>query len=122
VDAAIYRQSTTPVVVPAQYGIDFDSLEPDWGVAPGSGDLYVSPTVSSITTRKLAIVGDPTLAQCEAATDIDINLEPAETVVDQQVCVQSSNGRWAYVRIADIDRDAETMSFDIVVWKLDTDP
>jgi hypothetical protein len=122
VDPPIYRQSAAAVAVPAQYWIDLDSSAPDWDVKPGGGDIYVSPSVSSITTKKLAIVRDPTFAKCEAATDVDINLEPAETVVGQQVCILTSNGRWAYVRIADIDADAETMSFDIVVWKLPTDP
>jgi hypothetical protein len=116
----VYRQSEAAVPVPAQYGIDLDSSAPDWDVKPGSGDIYVSPFVSSITTRKLAIVRDPTLAKCQSATDIDINLEPAETVIGQQVCIQTSNDRWAYVRIAAIDE--ETMSFDITVWKLPTDP
>jgi hypothetical protein len=118
----VYRQSEAAVPVPAQYGIDLDSSAPNWDVKPGSGDIYVSPFVSSITTRKPAIVRDPTLAKCKAATDVDINLEPAETVVGQQVCIQTSNSRWAYVRIAAIDEDAETMSFDITVWKLPTDP
>jgi hypothetical protein len=116
----VYRQSEAAVPVPAQYGIDLDSSAPDWDVKPGSGDIYVSPFVSSITTRKLAIVRDPTLAKCQSATDIDINLEPAETVIGQQVCIHTSNDRWAYVRIAAIDE--ETMSFDITVWKLPTDP
>lgn len=118
----VYRQSQAAVPVPAQYGIDLDSSAPNWDVKPGSGDIYVSPFVSSITTRKLAIVRDPTLAKCQAETDVDINLEPAETVVGQQVCIQTSNDRWAYVRIAAIDEDAKTMSFDITVWKLPTDP
>jgi hypothetical protein len=116
----VYRRSEAAVAVPVQYGIDLDSSAPDWDVKPGSGDIYVSPFASSITTRRLAIVRDPTLAKCQAATDIEINLEPAETVVGQQVCIQTSNDRWSYVRIAAIDQEA--MSFDITVWKLPTDP
>jgi hypothetical protein len=72
----------------------------------------------------LAIVGaPPTIEDCEAQTVRQGgSLEASQTVVGEQMCVRSGEGRWAYVRIAAIDTEAETMSFDIVVWKLQSDP
>jgi hypothetical protein len=36
--------------------------------------------------------------------------------------VRSNEGRWAYVRIADIDPENRRISFDVTVWKISTDP
>lgn len=49
-------------------------------------------------------------------------LPGAQTVVGQHLCVRSNEGRWAYVHIAAIDTENDTVSFDITVWKLTTDP
>lgn len=73
--------------------------------------------------EKLAIVKDsPTLQDCEAQTVLQTFLTSGQTVVGQKPCVQTSDGRWAYVQLTAIDRSARTMSFKIVVWKLPTDP
>lgn len=123
--AEIFRQTgASPVVVRERFGIDLDSQASNWGVSPTApSDLHVSIAAQSVGGKKLAIVKDsPTLQDCEAQTVLQTFLTPGQTVVGQKLCVQTSDGRWAYVQIAAIDRSAHTMSFRIVVWKLPTDP
>ena len=114
-----------PVVVASC--IDLDSQEPDWGVGSRSHkDLCASfgaNGAARILATRLAVVDDPPrLADCEKQTVLRPSTTTAETVPRQHLCVRSSDKRWAHVRIAAIDRSASTMSFDIVVWKLPTDP
>jgi hypothetical protein len=116
-----------PIVVGAGGDIDIDSLEPDWGVRTSSDqDFGPSTSTNSIgadSRVKFAFVRNrPTFAECEAQTVFDNIVRTEQTVEGQQMCVWSSQGRTAYVRVADIDRENETMSFDIVVWKLPSDP
>lgn len=114
----------TPVVVPVYDGIDLDSLEPNWGIESSGRDLYVGGSARTVSVSDtLEIVpAPPTPDVCEAQTVRDDELTEAETVVGQQLCVRTGEGRWAYVRIAAIDTEARTMSFDITVWKLPSDP
>ena len=116
------------MVVGAGYGIDIDSQEPDWGIeGTGGDDFGVSSGAQSIFGGsfgdvKFAIVDEtPTFPECEAQTALQIVVEVEQTVVGQKMCVLSSERRRAYVRIADIDTEADTISFDITVWKLPTD-
>jgi hypothetical protein len=118
------RTGAVPVVVGSC--IDLDSQEPDWGVdSGGHKDLCVSFGAlgsARVNAGRSAVVdGPPTLEECERQTVLR-SLTTAETVVGQNLCVQSSDKRWAYARIAAIDRSASTMAFDIVVWKLASDP
>jgi cell division protein FtsB len=121
----VFRQTgESPVVVGERFGIDLDSQAPNWGVSPTApSDLRVSPAVQSVSGKKLAVVKDPpTLQDCEAQTVLRTFLTLGQTVVGQRLCVQTTEGRWASVRIVAIDASARTMSFRIVVWKLSTDP
>ena len=113
-----------PVVVPAHFGIDLDSQESNWGISPTApSDISVSPEADTVSGKTLALVNDPpTLQDCEAQTVLKRFLTNAQTVIGQKMCVRTTEGRWAYVQIAAMDRSAETMSFKIVVWKLPTDP
>jgi regulator of replication initiation timing len=121
----VFRDSSgTPVVVPAYDGIDLDSQESNWGIESSSRDLYVLSGARSVDVTDILTIIDspPTVDECEAQTVRQSRLEAAQTVVGQQMCVRSGEGRWAYVRIAAIDTEAETISFDITVWKLTSDP
>jgi hypothetical protein len=123
--AEVFRQTgADAVAVPERFGIDLDTQESNWGISPfAPPDVYVAPGVDSVRGNTLAIVrARPALEDCEAQTVLQRFLTRAQTVVGQQMCVKSSDGRWAHVRIAAIDRSAKTMSFKIVVWKLPTDP
>jgi hypothetical protein len=124
--ARVFRETDGAPVVVASC-IDLDSQEPDWGVGSRSHkDLCVSfgsNGAARINATELAVVGTPPrLADCEEQTVRRPSTTTAETVPRQQLCVRSSDKRWAHVRIAAIDRSASTMSFDIVVWKLPSDP
>lgn len=116
-----------PVVVGLGSCIDLDSQEPNWGVdSGGKKDLCVSfgaNGAARVLAGKVAVVdGPPAVDDCGKLTVLRSSTTTAETVVGQHLCVRSSDDRWAHVRIAAIDRAASTMSFDIVVWKLDSDP
>jgi cell division protein FtsB len=114
----------TPVEVPADDAIDLDSQEANWGIEGSGQDLRVGYYASSVSaTDILEIVeAPPTPDVCDAQTVRSSYLDDSQTVVGQQLCVRTDEGRWAYVRIAAIDTDASTISFDVVVWKLPSDP
>jgi hypothetical protein len=122
----VFNQSgEAPVVVGSC--IDLDSQELNWGVDSRSHkDLCVSfgaNGAARVNAGRVAVVDDsPGLEDCEKLTVLRPSTTTAETVVGQHLCVRSSDERWAHVRIAAIDRSASTMSFDIVVWKLSSDP
>jgi hypothetical protein len=103
--------------------LDLDSPDPDWGVGSRSHkDVCVSTWADGVNARLAVVRGTPTPAVCQAQTDIRRSTTEAQTVVGQHLCVRSSEGRWAHLRIAGIDTSAYTISFDIVVWKLAEDP
>ena len=121
----VFRQTgAVPVVVGRC--IDLDSQEPNWGVdSGGHKDLCVSfgaNGAARVNARVAVVDGPPTVDDCGKLTVLRSSTTTAETVVGQHLCVSSSDKRWAHVRIAAIDRSASTMSFDIVVWKLASDP
>jgi hypothetical protein len=123
--AGVFNQTgKVPVVVGSC--IDLDSQDPNWGVdSGGKKDLCVSfgANGSARVNGRMAVVdGPPTVEDCEKLTVPLSSTTTAETVVGQHLCARSSDDRWARVRIAAIDRAASTISFDIVVWKLDSDP
>ena len=125
-EGEVFRETDGAPVAVASC-IDLDSQEPDWGVGSRSHkDLCASfgaNGAARILATRLAVVGDPPKrADCETQTVLRPSTTTAETVLRQHLCVRSSDKRWAHVRIAAIDRSAGTMSFDIVVWKLDSDP
>lgn len=122
----VFRETDGAPVVVASC-IDLDSQEPDWGVGSRSHkDLCVSfgsNGAARINATRLAVVDDPPkLEDCGKQIVLRPSTTTAETVPRQHLCVRSSDKRWAHVRIAAIDRSASTMSFDIVVWKLPSDP
>jgi hypothetical protein len=122
----VLRTSVGPVVVPEGDGIDLDSPEDNWGVTGGSHDFGVSSGADSLTgswDSLIAVVpGPPDVRTCEAQTVTEQFLPGAQTVVGQHLCVRSNEGRWAYVHIAAIDTENDTISFDVTVWKITTDP
>jgi hypothetical protein len=122
----VFRETDGAPVVVASC-IDLDSQEPDWGVGSRSHkDLCVSfgaLGAATVKATRLAVVHTrPRFRDCEKQTVLRPSTTTAETVPGQHLCVRSSDKRWAHVRIAAIDRSASTMSFDIVVWKLPSDP
>ena len=111
----------TPVTIAWGKGIDLDSGADNWGVS-GGGDVSTSftPTISG---AEYSLVAEPPTPVSCAATTLPITyIDDAQTVVGQQFCVHTNDERWAYVRIAAIDSEARTISFDVTVWKLPTDP
>ena len=123
----VFRQTgKTPVVIKVFSCIDLDSQAPNWGLdSGGKKDLCVSfgANGSARVNGSMAVVDSPpTIEDCEKLTVPLSSTTTAETVVGQHLCISSSDKRWVRGRIAAIDRAASTMSFDLVVWKLDSDP
>jgi hypothetical protein len=119
--------------LPYSRGIDLDSAatDGDWGMDSGGTDLYVS--VGSIeryistsgTSARLAIVeSPPTYEKCSSEQGLvfEDRLTTAEVVSGRMLCYQSSEGRWAYVHVVELDNEARIARLEIVVWKLATDP
>jgi hypothetical protein len=122
----LLRASDSPVVVPEHDGIDLDSPDSNWGVTGSSHDFGVGSGSNDLFGASgvlFAVVGGPPdVRTCEAQTVTEGFLSTPQTVVGQHLCVLSNQGRWAYVHIAAIDTENRTMSFDVTVWKLSTDP
>ena len=122
----LLRASTAAVVVPVEDGIDLDSPEDNWGVTGSSHDFLVGYQAQSLSGRSgayLAVVSaPPDVRTCEAQTVTESYLPPPQTVVGQHLCVRSNEGRSAYVHIAGIEPENGTISFDVTVWKISTDP
>jgi hypothetical protein len=119
----VLRQSGgTPVTIAWGSGIDLDTDAANWGVDAQSHDVFVQSS-PSISGAEYVLVSEPPIpATCAASTLPVTHLTSAETVVGQQFCVHTNQERWAYVRITAIDTEARTISFDVTVWKLPTDP
>jgi hypothetical protein len=124
----VVRRATdgAPLVVPAYDGFDIDSEESDWGVTADDRDVYVTAGARSLNAASAVLVAvvpaPPSVASCEAQTVVDSGLDEPQTVEGQHLCVRSDEGRWAYVRIVDIDPENDQISFEVTVWKLSTDP
>lgn len=119
----VLRQTgATPVTIAWGKGIDLDTDAANWGVDARSHDVFFESS-RSIAGAEYVLVSEPPMPATCAASTLPVNrLSSAETVVGQQFCVHTSEERWAYVRIAAIDDEAHTVSFDVTVWKLPTDP
>jgi hypothetical protein len=119
----ILRQTGgTPVTIGFGHGIDLDTDADNWGIDDGGTDIY-SDGGPSISGSQFSLVGaPPTPVSCAASTLPITHITAAQTVVGQQFCVHTDEGRWAYVRIAAIDPEARTIAFDVTVWKLPSDP
>lgn len=111
-----------PVTIALGSGIDLDTAAPNWGVDASGTDVFVHEAPYISGAEFVLVREPPAPANCAASTLLVDTVTAAETVVGQQFCVHTDEGRWAYVRIAAIDTEASTMSFDIIVWKLPTDP
>jgi hypothetical protein len=124
-DSTVLRQSgTSPIVFSSSYSIDLDSDAPDWDVSDTSGagwDLYFYTSPSSgpqLSTREVSLVDHvPTEAECDDATVLQAQLPREETRQGVQMCMRTTEDRLAYVHIASIDEDAETIAVDVIVWE-----
>jgi hypothetical protein len=119
----VLRQSGgTPVTIAWGSGIDLDTDAANWGVDAQSYDVFILSSPSIAWAAYVLVSEPPIPATCAASTLLVTRLSSAETVVGQQFCVHTNEERWAYMRIAAIDTEARTISFDVTVWKLPTDP
>ena len=126
----VFRKSEgSPVVIQWGRGFDLDSQAVNWGIDSGVPDV-----VAKLDNFERHITGGPgnatfsivdaipTIDQCMAMTVTTSYTATAETVAGQLFCVRTNEDRWGYVRIAQIHTEDRTVSFDVLVWKLPTDP
>jgi hypothetical protein len=113
------------------FDLDSEPTDGDWGLSAGGSDVYLSigsierRLTTSGTSARMAIVDSPPSYET-CASEVGLlyegSLETEEVVSGRMLCYQSSEGRWAYVHIVDLDDEARVATFEIVVWKLPTDP
>ena len=121
--STVLRQTgSTPLTFANGYSIDLDTDVPDWGVDRGSGgdlDFFlVSSTSSHLQTYEMSFVDQvPTEAECDDATVLQASLTGDQTREGVQMCVRTSEERFAYVHIVAIDYEAQTITLDLIVWE-----
>jgi hypothetical protein len=120
----VYRETgAEPLRFNEGYGVDLDTLDDDWGIARGSStrdlDLATSSEGLRLSTPAGVVSvmgGDGSYEACTRTTDLQLRLSTSETVAGTKFCMKTNRGRWAFVTILDIDRVAEAIILDIVVW------
>lgn len=111
-----WRQTDSPVQVMLHTCLDLDSTSADWGAASVFQDLcYGDAGVEGV--RLTVMSSAPSRADCEASTTWQQTISHDSVVEGMHLCVQTNQRRTAYVRLAALDRSAETVAFDIVVWE-----
>lgn len=120
--STVLRQTgSTPVTFADDYGIDLDTDAPDWGVNTSAGDLvlhYASSSGTNLGTYEMSLVDHvPTEAECDDATVLQSRLAIDQTREGVQMCVRTSEDRFAYVHIVAIDYEAQTITLDLIVWE-----
>ncbi|MCP2281113.1 hypothetical protein APR04_000002 [Promicromonospora umidemergens] len=112
----IRRQTDSPVQVMLHSCLDLDSTSADWGAASVFQDLcYGDAGVEGV--RLTVMSSTPSRADCEALTTWQQTISHDAVVEGMHLCVQTNQRRTAYARLAALDRSAETVAFDIVVWE-----
>jgi hypothetical protein len=110
----------TPLAFSYGYSVDLDSQEADWTVQdgqPSGWDLYWSPYTGLSTYEVVIFDHVPTEAECDDATVRQEGLREVQSVEGTMMCVLTSEDRYAFVRIADVDDEARTASLDVTVWE-----
>ena len=128
-----HETAGSPYPLPYSQTFDLDSPadDGDWGLGAGGSD--VSLQIGSIerrlgdsgTSARMAIVDAPPSYETCASEERLVfkeGLATAEVVSGRMLCYQTSEGRWAYVHLVQLDDEARIGYFEIVVWKLPTDP
>ena len=124
--AGVFRQTgDSPVTFAYDYGIDLDTRDVNWGVDSG-GDIHLSKHSDGLSlfipSGTIALVDqEATYDDCEAQTVLQDSFSAELTVVGQQFCTKTSEGRWAYVEIVGLDPGRETVTLHIVVWTLENE-
>lgn len=121
-DVSAIRQQTggTPLSFTWAYSADLGSEDTDWRVTQGteSGwDLYLDGNGSVTTHEVTAFDHVPTEAECRDATVRQPGLRDDRSNEGLMMCVRTTEDRFAFVRIVDIDEEQQTTSVDIVIWE-----
>jgi hypothetical protein len=119
--STVRRQTgSTPLTFTWTYSVDLDSQDADWAVeggSPSGWDLYLDGG-GDVSTREVVIFDHvPSEAECRDATVRQPGLEDEQSTEGAMMCVQTSEDRFAFVRIVGVDEERRTTSVDIVVWE-----
>jgi hypothetical protein len=123
------RRSTKdkpPLTLTSDYDADLDSLEPAWGVnrdredgydiefySSGAGQLITNDFVGVDLAE---VSGPPSFETCQTATNYKTELTANEAKKGVEVCVRTSEKRFAFVQIKKILGDREGIQMDVTVW------
>lgn len=114
--AGIFRETSgTPVSFNSGSCIDLDSRESNWNIDGGGGDVCLSS--SSMGASDVAFVDhEPSLEECRAQTLLENGVPGSVLEPGLQMCLQTGEGRHAYVRVAAVGPERETISLDVKIW------
>lgn len=114
--SGVRRETNAPVQVMLHTCLDLDTTSAGWGAASVPQDLCYGD--AGVEGARLTIMsGVPSRADCEAQTTWQQTIASDAVAEGMHLCVQTNERRTAYAHIATVNRDAETVAFDLVVWE-----
>ncbi|WP_285104229.1 hypothetical protein [Promicromonospora sp. MEB111] len=114
--SGVRRETDAAVQVMLHTCLDLDTTSAGWGAASVPQDLCYGD--AGVEGARLTIMsGVPSRADCEAQTTWQQTIASDAVTEGMHLCVQTNERRTAYAHIAAVDRAAETVAFDLVVWE-----
>ncbi|GAA4995428.1 serine/threonine-protein kinase [Pseudonocardia tropica] len=121
-EPTVRRTSVSPITLEQYYGVDLDSMQPNWDVArstisDGPRDLVYSESLQgdddgSVSGQETSPVTGPVeYPTCEAATSYTTRRKVS---AGDRLCVRTSDYRYALVQVRGAGKGS--IAFDVVVW------
>jgi hypothetical protein len=120
-DSSTVRRAQDDLLIQGGHRIELDELPkdaPDWGYQATifPSDLYLSHD-GTLWVDYLKVQAAPTKAACEQPGYLDGQIADDDVTQGMVLCVKSSEGRYARVTVAQVDRKLHTIRIDVLVWK-----
>lgn len=111
-----------PLTLTHQYAADLDSMDPGWAVADASGqsdwDIQFQWDELVGGDSDIAVVTGPAKYEtCQDATGYSLNVDPKYVEAGTDLCVRTSQQRFAFVTIKDVKSDPGRIVLDVTVWQ-----
>jgi hypothetical protein len=117
------RRSTgkNPITLTDQYAADLDSKDGGWAVAnaAANSDWDIEFEWGGLgAAEDLAMVKGPVKYEtCQNATGYRVTLDEKYVESGTRLCVRTSEDRFAFVTIKDVDSDPAQIALDVTVWE-----
>ncbi|MEU4388313.1 hypothetical protein [Promicromonospora sp. NPDC023805] len=120
-DSTVRRATREPIGLASEGCLDLDSDAPNWDVA-GEGDICIWYYQRDLVGTNLTVLDEePTLADCEAQTDVRDSVGAIGSLVGKYICGWTDNGRLARIGIVDTSQGkngrTESAMLQITVWE-----